>query len=352
MSQEPSTQPSTQPGAEPAAQPRVPASRGKRALLWVAAALAVLAIVAVAVALYFTSNPAYFSRYPEFARNYAALQSSAHRGLSCAQCHANGQNVVVYKAALVGDFYAGLVGKPKAPLFVKLPPPSREACLACHRYDWSMDAKRTLKVPHPAHLRVVTETRDCMLCHRWTGHEEVVQAKHMTMPFSTVCASFACHVGVKQAPDCKNCHHVLQASLGAWKDIHPATVRAVGPNACLEKCHTADQCRLCHTTGKMPVFANTITSPGVQAIEQQHVLSTWISKHGALALQDKSKCLLCHVSETECQDCHSQRPAFHGSPDTWKLQHQPLAKANPQRCMTCHQQAFCDNCHRQFKEMR
>jgi hypothetical protein len=245
------------------------------------------------------------------------------------------------------------VGKPSQPVFFKFAPPKREACLQCHLYDWSDDAKRTSKVPHPAHLRVSSEPRDCVICHKWTAHEETYQAKHMTMRFSTVCASFECHVGTKPANDCKNCHHVLQESLGAWKDTHPQTVRANGPNGCLNAtCHTADQCRECHTTGKTPVFANTISSPGVKAIEQQHVLADWISKHGAMALADPTKCQLCHVSEGECQDCHSKRPAFHGAQATWLGQHQPIAKANPTRCMTCHQQSFCDDCHKQFKENR
>jgi nitrate/TMAO reductase-like tetraheme cytochrome c subunit len=337
---------------EPTSQPPRPARGARNIVVWVLAGLGVVLVLAVMVAVYFTSQPTFFARYSSFQRNYAALQTSTHKGLRCNQCHIDKRGPVFSEVALVGEFYRSLFGKPKQPLFVTMATPTREACLACHRYDWSMDAQRTIKVPHPAHLRVATEPRDCIVCHKWTGHEEVYMQKHTAMPFSTVCASFECHVGTKPANDCKNCHHVLQESLGAWKDIHPQTVRANGPNACLERCHNADQCRLCHTTGKMPVFSGTISDPGVKAIEQQHVLPDWISKHGAMALADQSKCLLCHVSEGECQDCHSKRPAFHGSQATWLGQHQPLAKANPKRCLTCHQQSWCDACHAQFKEMR
>lgn len=336
--------------ADPAGKPTGILSSWPRVVTWVVAGLAALIVVAVAVPMYFTSQPAFFARYPRLERNYSALQTSAHKGMRCNQCHVDKRGAVLSEFTLIGEFYGGLFGKPREPIFVKLTAPSREACLACHRYDWSMDATKTMKVPHPAHLRAASETRDCVVCHKWTGHEEVYMQKHKAMPFSTVCASFECHVGTKPASDCKNCHHVLQESLGAWKVVHPQTVRAYGPNACLEKCHTADQCRLCHTTGKMPVFASTISDPGVKTIEQQHVLSDWITKHGAMALADQSKCLLCHVSEGECQDCHSKRPAFHGSQASWLSAHQPLAKQNPKRCLTCHQQTWCDACHQQFKE--
>ena len=324
-----------------------------RFVVWVAvAAVVVIVVVAVGVGLFAASRPAFFARYSSLQRNYNELQTSAHKGMACGQCHVDRRGPIVYEAALVGDFYRSLLGKAKyAPAFVSFGPPSKDACLTCHDYDWSMDSRKTMKIPHPAHLRVASEPRDCVTCHRWIGHEETYMQKHQAMPFSVVCASFPCHVGTKPAADCQNCHHILQADKGPWKAIHPQTVRAYGPNACLESCHTADQCRECHTTGKTPVFATQAVQSGVTAIEKQHVLSDWISKHGAMALQDQSKCLLCHVSEGECQDCHSKRPAFHGSQATWLGQHQPLAKANQQRCLTCHQQPWCDACHKQFKEM-
>lgn len=334
-----------------AAQPPAPKRGLARIAIWVAVALVAVVIVAVAVALTVTARPAFFNRYAGMQRSYAELQTSAHKNMRCNQCHVDSRGAFVGDAALVAEFYGSFFGKPREPRFVQMTQPTREACLACHRYDWSMDSRRTMKVPHPAHLRVASETRDCVTCHRWIGHEETYMVKHTQMPFSTVCASFPCHVGTKAATDCQNCHHVLQDTKGPWLALHPETVRAVGPNGCLESCHTADQCRMCHTTGKRPAFKTVDTQPGVKAIEQAHVLSSWISQHGTFALQDQSKCLICHVSEGECQDCHSRRPAFHGSTATWLGQHQPLAKANPQRCLTCHQQTWCDACHKQFKEM-
>ena len=325
--------------------------RFPRAAVWAVTGVVAMLVIAVAVALFATSRPTFFARYHVLERRYATMESSAHKGLRCDQCHIDPRGPVVYRMALVGDFYAGLFSKQTQPVFVKFVAPTRDACLKCHRYDWSVDSAKLAKVPHPAHLRVASETRDCITCHRWTSHEETYMQAHKKMPFSVVCASFECHVGVKPAADCKNCHHELQQSLGTWKLTHPQVVQAYGPNACLEQCHKADQCRECHTTGKTPVLPGVINASTVSVIEQAHVKADWLTQHGTFALQDQSKCLTCHFTLGECQDCHSQRPAFHGTnPTAWIGTHKNFAK-DTRRCLTCHQQAWCDACHKQFKEM-
>jgi hypothetical protein len=325
--------------------------RAPRMALWVAAGLAAVVVIAVVVALALTTRPGYFAKDSSLERRHAALQTSSHRDLSCNACHVDRRGPLVSGAAQVGDFYRGLVNTPGKPLFVAMPKPDNRACLACHRYAWSDEASRTMKVPHPAHLRVASETRECVSCHKWTAHEEVYQEKHKSMPFSGVCASFGCHVGTKRLDACANCHHVLQEGGGGWKLVHPKIVRSYGPNACLEKCHDADQCRLCHTTGKTPVFASGIATAGVSAVERLHVKSDWMTRHGTIALEDPKTCLVCHVSEGECADCHALRPAFHGSQSTWLVKHKALSK-DERRCLTCHKKPWCDECHKQFKEMR
>ncbi|MBI5230979.1 MAG: hypothetical protein HY876_02315 [Coriobacteriales bacterium] len=332
------------------------AAAARRLPRWTVFALAGLgaaALVAVGIALALTSSPAYFSSYHRLERSVTTLEASGHVGLDCDQCHPDSRGAAVYRAALVGDFYAGIVRKGNEPRFVQMAKPTREACLKCHAEDWSDDAKKTMKVPHPAHLRVIEEKRDCVMCHKWTAHEEEYMEKHKQMPFSTVCASFPCHVGTKQKEDCGTCHHVLQEDKGKWREIHPETVRSHGPGACLESCHDADQCRLCHTTGKTPKFDATVAQAGVRAIEREHVKKDWIAQHGTMALKDETKCYTCHVSVGECEDCHAVRPAFHGLKSTWLGQHKKLAKKvdNP-RCLTCHEERWCEDCHQQFKEMR
>ena len=329
--------------------PVILSKRGRTAVIAVVLILAVAA-VAVGIALSVTSRPAFFERYQGLARRHTTLATSAHKGIDCSTCHVDKRGALISGAARVGEFYRSIVTSSTDLAFVKFGPPASAACLECHRYAWSTDASRTAKVPHPAHLRVSSETRDCVTCHKWVAHEEPYQAKHKTMPFSGVCASFGCHVGVKQSSECANCHHVLQGTGADWKANHQKVVRASGPNACLQSCHNADQCRTCHTTGKTPVLPSSIATAAVSAIEALHVEPDWLSAHGPIALQDPVKCTICHISEGECQDCHAQRPAFHGPASTWLNRHQPLSTAQPQRCLTCHKQYWCDACHAQFKE--
>jgi len=326
---------------------------GKYGPLIIGAIVALVLVVSVSVPLLATAKPSFLGNYASLKRSYSTLQTSAHAGLACDACHAGKAGAAAYKAALIGDFYRDMLGRQKAPVFVKLATPINAACMKCHRYDWSDDAGRTLKVPHPAHLRVIEEKRDCVTCHRWVGHEEDYMQKHKTMRFSSVCAAYPCHVGTKAKSDCQTCHHALQTGTGdkSWKATHPSVVRSAGPNSCLETCHSASQCRQCHTTGKTPDFGAAATPDGVRAIEANHVKSDWLEQHGSFALADESKCFQCHVSVGECEDCHAKRPAFHGLKSTWIGRHKDLSK-DRKRCLACHQEEFCDNCHKQFKEMR
>jgi hypothetical protein len=317
----------------------------------VALGLVVVAVTMIGVAVFLTSSPAFFSRYKTLTRRYDTLQTSVHKGLACNECHTDQAGPVVHEIGLVGDFYTSFFSKSGEPRFTKMGKPPREACLKCHRGAWSYNAVRTAKVPHPAHLRVSTEKRDCVTCHKWTAHEETYMEKHKAMPFSGVCATYGCHAGWKKTNECDTCHHTLNPDKEAWKKLHPQAVEKIGANACLETCHEVAQCQLCHTTGKTPVFTGLTSQTGLKAIEALHTKPDWIQQHGTQALLDKSKCLVCHVSEGECQDCHALRPAFHGSTATWIGGHQVPGKQK-ERCLACHKEQECIDCHNQFKEMR
>jgi len=316
--------------------------------LGVGIVLAVAIIAAVAVPVVATSQASYLHRYHELQRRHTTLGASAHRGIPCVTCH-GAKGGVAGVSARMRDFYSTLEGTPTLPAFTDLDPPTDAACLACHTHGWSDDASRTAQVPHPAHLRTISESRDCVSCHRWVAHEEAYQAKHTTMPFSVVCASYPCHVGTKASADCVDCHHVLHEGKDDWRTTHPVAVRANGPNGCLENCHKSAQCEECHATGKATDLPSSIPTAGVVTIEQQHVKPTWLSQHGEIALEAPGRCQTCHVSDGECLDCHSQRPAFHGAPSTWLVRHVPLAE-DPAGCLTCHEQPWCDSCHDQFRE--
>jgi hypothetical protein len=330
-----------------------PDPKARRRLIGGAITAAVLVVVAVAVIvpLVATSSPKFFARYHLLQRRYVNLENSAHEGIGCRQCHET--KPIANGAALIADYYTSFFRRDTVPEFFKFAPPTREACLKCHEDDWSTEVSRTKRIPHPAHLRVASETRNCVDCHKWTAHLETYIEKHKTMPFSGVCVAYGCHVGTKTTEQCFNCHHVLHESGDQWKTEHPRIAAATGQSACLESCHTVEQCQLCHTTGKKPVFSGLPIEVGMKAIEELHVKPEWTSRyHGAEALKDKKKCLLCHQSAGECDECHLQRPAFHGSTATWIGRHSKQSKTvDDPRCLACHKKPWCEECHQKFKEM-
>jgi hypothetical protein len=282
---------------------------------------------------------------------YEALQGSTHAGISCSECHGRSGQAVMQAAAATGEFYRSIFIRSGAPLFVEMQPPTSEACLDCHETDWAHDSERITAIPHPAHLAVRRETRDCVGCHKWTAHQEEELETHQTMPFSGVCVSYGCHVGWNEPDTCSNCHHSLEEKDGEFKTAHPDIVLASGDGACLETCHQVNQCQQCHTTGVSPDFGPINVEEELQEIEALHVRASWVQQHGKTALEDQSKCLRCHVSTGECDSCHERRPDSHGPGDTWIGQHKN-ADAEEPHCVTCHETAWCEDCHDQFEEMR
>jgi hypothetical protein len=91
----------------------------------------------------------------------------------------------------------------------------------------------------------------------------------------------------------------------------------------------------------------------MKAIEELHVKPDWTERyHGAEALKNEDNCMLCHQEEGECDECHLQRPAFHGSTDTWIGRHSKQSDTvDDPGCLTCHEKPWCEECHDQFKEM-
>ncbi len=317
----------------------------------VAVVVVLVVVIGVAVPLIATSTPRFFGRYHLLERRFVNLEGSAHEGISCRTCHET--QPVQNGMALIADYYTGLFRKDPKPRYFTFAPPKREACLQCHEDDWSSDSTRTAMIPHPAHQRVADEKRDCVQCHKWTAHFETYMEKHKKMPFSGVCVAYGCHVGTKKTRDCFECHHILHENGEQWRTEHPEIVKQTGENACLEQCHKVEQCQECHTTGKRPDIPGQRIEVSMKSIEELHVKPDWTSRyHGAEALKGKDRCMLCHQSSGECDECHLQRPAFHGSTATWIGRHSKQAKAvDDPRCVACHKVEFCEDCHEQFKEM-
>ncbi len=323
-----------------------------RGLVIVVVVVALVAVaLAIAAPLFATSTPKYFSRYSLLNQRFVNLEGSKHEGIGCRECHET--NAAQNAPQLVGDFYSSLRNPGEQPRYFKFAPPTNEACLKCHEEDWSDDINRTSRIPHPAHTRVASEERECVSCHRWTAHLENYLDAHKKMPFSGVCVAYGCHVGTKQPDECASCHHVLRNTAAQWKKSHAKVVQTAGQNGCLEQCHQVEQCQECHTTGRTPEFKKqAIQVAG--GIEEKHVSKDWTPKfHGQEALKNRKQCKLCHQDEGYCQECHRFRPAFHGEPLTWIGRHSKRTKkVDDPACIECHKQAFCDDCHKQFKEMR
>lgn len=332
--------------AKPASWARI-----SRIVTLTAVAVAIVSAIAVAVPLAQTATPEFFSRYHLLERRYVNLGNSAHEGIGCRACHET--NAVGNGIELVGDYYTSLFVKSKTPRYFTFGPPTNKACLACHQADWSTSVNRTSKIPHPAHQRVSDETRSCVGCHKWTAHFETYMDKHKKMPFSGVCVAYGCHVGTKTTEECFDCHHVLHKSADQWKTEHVRVVRTRGESVCLEACHKVAQCQQCHTTGVKPAFDGLPIEIGMKSIEVLHIKPEWTKAyHGKEALKDRDRCLLCHQSQGECDECHLERPAFHGSTVTWIGRHSKYTKkVDDPACLECHENAWCKACHDQFKEM-
>lgn len=308
-------------------------------------------VVAVVVPLVVTSTPEFFARYHLLERRYVNLEDSAHEGIGCRACHET--DPLQNGMALIADFYVSQFTADETPEFFSFAPPLNDACLGCHETDWSTDVGRTDKIPHPAHRRVSEETRVCVECHKWTAHLETAMETHKEMPFSGVCVAYGCHVGTKTTDQCFDCHHVLHQASDQWRTAHPQTVAATGEGACLESCHQVEQCQQCHTTGVRPEFSGLPIEISMRAIEELHVKPEWTTEHhGEEALKNRANCELCHQSQGECDECHRNRPAFHGSTDTWIGRHaKQTTDLEDPRCLECHEQAWCEDCHDQFEEM-
>lgn len=323
-----------------------------RNMLLAAAGALLAGVVLFVLPVIGAGSPGFFASYHSLGTAYENLETSAHEGIACSSCHVDPRGRTVAALSLAADFYTNILRAEKSPRFVRFDAPSRSACLSCHGTGWSNDLKRTSTIPHPAHLRIASEKRDCVKCHKWTAHQEAYMQKHKKMPFSGVCVAYGCHVGTKTAEECFDCHHVLSDQAKQWKTEHPAVVQRTGANSCMETCHETTQCQTCHTTGKTQATEGLVTRTGLNQLEKAHIAGDWMTSHGAQALKGKAVCMECHVSDGECRACHTQRPKSHGRVTTWIGTHSKQAKTEDEpRCLTCHEKPFCVDCHKQFKEM-
>ena len=262
---------------EAAAAPR----RTRRWVWWVALAVGVVIVVGLALPLYSTLQPEYYSRYPQLAVRMENWRKSTHAKVACSGCHVDPGPVgfLKFAAKAIPDFYSQLVLGPNSSNVFSTP--HTAACQKCHTNYRQVSPNGDLLIPHRAHVAVLKI--DCPVCHKNLVHSP--NAKGFNAPEMTTCLK--CHDGKRASNKCTTCHtrKEVPASHRAkdWLQIHSQKVKTIDCSAC----------------------------------------------HG--------------WSPTYCADCHKQRPASHTA--TWKADHKGPAKQNPKRCLVCHTEQFCKTCH-------
>ena len=233
---------------------RVQAAQALRIIVIVAVALVVVLLVALAVPLV-ASRPRRSSSPATTClnRRFVNLENSAHEGIGCRECHetqpvANG---VCARRRLLSQ----LRHDRHDSTCVTSSSPRRHGRRASSatRTTGAIDARRTERIPHPAHLRVASETRNCVDCHKWTAHLETYMEKHKKMPFSGVCVVLRVPRGHQEdRPVLQLPPRACTSPANSGRRSIRRSSRPPGESACLESCHQVEQCQQCHTTGKTP----------------------------------------------------------------------------------------------------
>jgi hypothetical protein len=281
--------------------------------------------------------------------------------------------------------------------------PTPENCSTCHDgvredvVDWRSPGPRAgnLSFEHTAHVRLIAAegvaALACEDCHVQPGAPRM----RVEPPIPEQC--FACHAhqATQHFVDaaCLVCHVPLAAS-----DLPPARIAALPVPPSHERpdflteahgllatasaescatCHAREQCTSCHVLvvagspidqipaahGRVAVALPAATYP----VPASHLDPAWERRHGQVA--EPQTCGTCHTRES-CTTCHAtplppaiaalpraaeaaapgalvlrRAPESHASP-FFDTQHGALAAARPQSCATCHDRArFCGVCH-------
>lgn len=277
--------PSDEPGAR---------SRDRRARRWSwGCAVALLAALAVAMASCFAAGPA-APAVPTFPHDVHVRD----RQLACTFCHVT---------VLTADMPS-------------MPPP--ELCAPCHdAIDAEKPADRRIEAfyePGGRYRRAAPGglTEEIVFAHRAHAglaqlpcdrcHGEIAASAHMpTEPVAWKRACMDCHAAYgRDNSDCAGCHRQIDRDWrppshdGSWTGHHGWVVRSqdrASANRC-ELCHdAATSCQACHQT----------------VAPRDHNQYFRLRGHGVMAAIDRSRCHVCHRTDT-CEQCHSAtRPLSH-----------------------------------------
>jgi nitrate/TMAO reductase-like tetraheme cytochrome c subunit len=341
-------------------------------------------------ALVLTNQPVFCKSCHEMGLHYATWSQSAHRDVTCEECHVMPGTAAMFKSKLnalrlVREHAKGEIKT--AAIQGHVPDAN---CKRCHPETPELVTYHGLKITHRDHWNMGVS---CTYCHdrvvhgpKWlyTGVTSTEQVRNVTTPFQfapTMEGCYRCHDGKKAPNTCSTCHVTLgerkpTAFDPAWVEAHRQEVRTHGEQDC-ERCHIKTFCDTCHRTAdphpsdwvarhpeqakqdpkgcehchlapaeKPPKEARDMAfCRACHGLRQEHRQADWQIIHGQESLNDPAACRRCHTASW-CSDCHSiSRP----HPQEWLERHPAEANRNPENCKVCHTQQFCDACHESRK---
>ena len=336
----------------------------RRAMVWLAAALVLVALPASVVVLGAGQQPD--EEFPH----------EEHEGLFpvCTGCHA---------------------GIPAGDPQTAYPEPSE--CAECHdgneldRVEWSGPSPSrpsNLELDHTGEFLEELGFR-CEGCHSESREERMVVARGR----SDKC--LACHAPEAEShysgPVCSECHVTLAASNFALDQIEDLPLpesheredflgrihgeQAAESTASCSTCHVRDRCLSCHVdTGRaelaaVPFAPEEMELPAYEAeypTPASHLEADWLGTHSRDA--SRESCATCHTQD-DCTTCHQgpppaqvqslprrsgaggpgvslerRAPESHYAP-AFQSEHGSSAAFDPAACATCHTEFFCTSCH-------
>lgn len=221
---------------------------GKRLLIWVLTAVAVVFVAAVALEV---AQEPFVCQYCHMVHGeWEAWQTGPHKEVSCESCHI-GPGVLGYLFFLTDasvGLYETIAGDYPNPITTHVP---RRECLACH--EETNEKTLTVGGIKISHKELFTAGLRCTNCHAATGHPAKSNVfLQQATPQMESCAQRACHNGKDAPNECGTCHtqnpltranpdkavarnHDIVVDFGTIKNI-----------ATCDACHKRQFCTDCH----------------------------------------------------------------------------------------------------------
>jgi len=257
---------------------------------------------------------------------------------------------------------------------------TEENCKVCHFDDeetWQALPVKKIIIEFNHKFHISTAELVCVDCH--ANLDKVDFADKGSMPAKKDCA--VCHNNEKASLECSTCHietnNLRPADHGADFLMAHKNLARIEQDDCIQ-CHTESDCSECHDPaspigfdGGGDMIGAHIPSMrlGVKGLILQgvHDLNFRLT-HGLEAVGRTKDCIVCHDSQSFCQDCHETqgvdvagKPLWHGGSNWGAIiggvgsgggQHAEMARRDIESCVSCHDtegaDPTCMLCHNDF----